>query len=108
MQISDREGQGQRQTERTEKRQVLEEECVRGGTNNIQVYIVYKVPKATAAPMQQDKVWAFLFCKPVVDKTGGVRYCHSNQWRRETPPTWNTPGSKTSMSPKMASSQKHI
>lgn len=51
MQISDTEGWGHRENRR---RQVQEEECVRGH-KYIQVYIVYKVPKATAAPMQQDK-----------------------------------------------------
>lgn len=58
MQILDTEGRGHREDR---KRQVQEKECVRGH-EYIQVYIVYKVPKATAAPMQQDRVWALLFC----------------------------------------------
>lgn len=61
MQISDTEGQGHRQTKRKKKKKTsAKDERVRGH-KYIQVYIVYKVPKATAAPMQQDRVWAFLF-----------------------------------------------
>ena len=50
--------------------------CVGGGHKYIQVYIVYKVPKATAAPMQQDTVWAFLFPSRQWTNAGGLTRCN--------------------------------
>lgn len=64
--------------------------CV-GTDRYIHDYIVYKIPKATAAPMQQDTLGIHVFV-PV----GTI-----------TPPNWNTMGFKTSTPSIMASSQKH-
>lgn len=47
----------------------------------IQCYIVFKVPKATTAPMQQD-IRALSFRNLQLDKTGGVTYCNKGGERR--------------------------